>query len=162
MYLGIDLGTSEVKVVLLDNRNHLVATAGTALTVSRPHPRWSEQDPAMWWSATQQAIEQLRAGHPAQFAEVRAIGLSGQMHGAVVLDAADRVLRPAILWNDMRSADECAELTERAPDLHSIAGNLAMPGFTAPKLLWLQKNMNPMSLKPSAPCCCPRTGCACN
>ncbi|GAB7129317.1 xylulokinase [Silvimonas sp. JCM 19000] len=140
MYLGIDLGTSEVKVVLLDNRNHLVATAGTALTVSRPHPRWSEQDPAMWWSATQQAIEQLRAGHPAQFAEVRAIGLSGQMHGAVVLDAADRVLRPAILWNDMRSADECAELTERAPDLHSIAGNLAMPGFTAPKLLWLQKH----------------------
>ncbi|MBB5190478.1 xylulokinase [Silvimonas terrae] len=140
MYLGIDLGTSEVKVVLLDSRNNIVASAGTTLTVSRPHPRWSEQDPAAWWDATVDAIDKLRAAHPAQFAEVRAIGLSGQMHGAVVLDAADQVLRPAILWNDMRAADECRELTELAPDLHQIAGNLAMPGFTAPKLLWLRRH----------------------
>ncbi|WP_035056396.1 xylulokinase [Andreprevotia chitinilytica] len=140
MYLGIDLGTSEVKVVLLNEDNRVVASAGVALTVSRPHPRWSEQDPAAWWQATCDAIDQLHASHPAQFAEVRAIGLSGQMHGAVTLDAQDRVLRPAILWNDMRAADECRELTERAPDLHAIAGNLAMPGFTAPKLLWLAKH----------------------
>ncbi|MDR3428650.1 xylulokinase [Silvimonas sp.] len=140
MYLGIDLGTSEVKVVLLDNRNNMIATSGAALTVSRPHPRWSEQDPAAWWTATVDAIDNLRAAHPNRFAEIRAIGLSGQMHGAVVLDAQDKVMRPAILWNDMRSADECRELTERAPNLHAIAGNLAMPGFTAPKLLWLRKH----------------------
>ncbi|CAH2915965.1 MAG: Xylulose kinase (EC [uncultured Paraburkholderia sp.] len=82
----------------------------------------------------------MRAKHPDEFAQIRGIGLSGQMHGAVLLDAEDRVLRPAILWNDMRSDKECAELTERAPDLHSVAGNLAMPGFTAPKLLWVARH----------------------
>ncbi|OXH82272.1 xylulokinase, partial [Burkholderia multivorans] len=86
------------------------------------------------------ALATLRERHPDAFAQVRGIGLSGQMHGAVLLGRDDRVLRPAILWNDMRSADECALLTERAPDLHALAGNLAMPGFTAPKLLWVAKH----------------------
>ena len=140
MYLGIDLGTSEVKVLLLSADARVLATAGSPFHVSRPHPRWAEQDPADWWRGTCEAIAKLRAVCPDAFAQVRGIGLSGQMHGAVLLDAVDRVLRPAILWNDMRSVEECAELTRRAPELHDIAGNLAMPGFTAPKLLWVARH----------------------
>lgn len=140
MYLGIDLGTSEVKVLLLATDGRVVGTAGAPFQVSRPHPRWSEQDPESWWQGTRDAIAALRAQHPQAFAQVRGIGLSGQMHGAVLLDAQDRVLRPAILWNDMRSVDECVELTARAPRLHQIAGNLAMPGFTAPKLMWVARH----------------------
>ncbi|MGI4717958.1 MAG: xylulokinase [Janthinobacterium lividum] len=140
MYLGIDLGTSEVKLLLMGETGEPVATAGVPLTVSRPRPQWSEQDPAQWWSATQAAIRQLRAAHGAALARVRAIGLSGQMHGAVLLDASDRVLRPAILWNDGRSHRECGLLTEREPRLPAITGNLAMPGFTAPKLAWVARH----------------------
>lgn len=140
MYLGIDLGTSEVKLLLMGEAGEPVATAGVPLTVSRPRPQWSEQDPAQWWSATRAAIGQLRAAHGAALARVRAIGLSGQMHGAVLLDAADRVLRPAILWNDGRSHRECGLLTEREPRLPAITGNLAMPGFTAPKLAWVARH----------------------
>jgi xylulokinase len=136
MYLGIDLGTSEVKVLLLDAAGAIVGTAGEPLTVSRPHPGWAEQAPDDWWQATCVAIGKLRSAVPEAFAATRAIGLSGQMHGAVLLDAHDRVLRPAMLWNDTRSTAECVELTRRVPGLHAIAGNLAMPGFTAPKLLW--------------------------
>jgi xylulokinase len=140
MYLGIDLGTSEVKVLLLAASGRVIGTAGSPFTVSRPHQRWAEQNPADWWEGTRTALFALREKHPDEFAQVRGIGLSGQMHGAVLLDAQNRVLRPAILWNDMRSVDECAELTARAPDLHRIAGNLAMPGFTAPKLLWVARH----------------------
>ncbi len=140
MYLGIDLGTSEVKLLLLDGRGHTIGSAGNTLTLANPQPLWSEQAPADWWTATQAAVATLRAAHPDEFAQVRAIGLSGQMHGAVLLDAADNVLRPAILWNDGRCHAECAELEAAAPALHAIAGNLAMPGFTAPKLLWVKKH----------------------
>jgi xylulokinase len=140
MYLGIDLGTSEVKVLLLASDARVIGTAGSPFTVSRPHPRWAEQNPADWWAGTRTALFKLRDQHPDAFAQIRGIGLSGQMHGAVLLDNEDRVLRPAILWNDMRSVDECDELTARAPDLHRIAGNLAMPGFTAPKLLWVARH----------------------
>jgi xylulokinase len=140
MYLGIDLGTSEVKVLLLAADGRVLGTAGSPFSVSRPHPRWSEQNPADWWEGTCIALAKLRDAHRDAFAQVRGIGLSGQMHGAVLLDDADRVLRPAILWNDMRSVDECDELTRRAPRLHDIAGNLAMPGFTAPKLLWAARH----------------------
>jgi xylulokinase len=140
MYLGIDLGTSEVKVVLIDETGSIVGSAGAPLQVSRPQPRWSEQDPADWWQATNAAIHSLRKQCFAHFPLVRGIGLSGQMHGAVLLDSGNRVLRPAILWNDVRSDVECDELTHRAPALHAIAGNLAMPGFTAPKLLWVKKH----------------------
>ncbi|WP_186053404.1 xylulokinase [Burkholderia gladioli] len=137
MYLGIDLGTSEVKVLLLSPDGKVVGTAGTPFTVSRPHPRWAEQHPEDWWQGTREALAALRAKYPAEYAQVRGIGLSGQMHGAVLLDREDRVLRPAILWNDMRSDEECSTLTRRAPELHRLAGNLAMPGFTAPKLIWV-------------------------
>jgi xylulokinase len=140
MYLGIDLGTSEVKLLLLDGESRIIGAAGSALTLSAPEPLWSEQNPTDWWRATGEAVSKLRAAHPAEFAAVRGIGLSGQMHGAVLLDEADAVLRPAILWNDGRSHAECSELTSAAPRLHEIAGNLAMPGFTAPKLLWVRKH----------------------
>jgi xylulokinase len=141
MYLGIDLGTSEVKAVVIDGEGQLLALAGTPLSVSRPHPRWSEQAPQQWWQATCDTLASLREQlGAAVFAQIRAIGLSGQMHGAVLLDAHDQVLRPAILWSDSRSTEECAELTRRAPDLHALAGNLAMPGFTAPKLLWVAQH----------------------
>lgn len=140
MFLGIDLGTSEVKVVLLQDNHQILAVASHKLALSRPQPHWSEQDPGEWWSATGAAVQAVRAKAPGAFAAVRAIGLSGQMHGATLLDAADRVLRPAILWNDTRASAECAELTERCPELVGIAGNLAMPGFTAPKLAWVARH----------------------
>lgn len=140
MYLGLDLGTSELKAVLLDAHHHLVATAGQALSLQRPQPLHSEQHPADWWAACDQVLQQLAASHPQAMAAVRAIGLSGQMHGAVLIDAQGQVLRPAILWNDGRSAAECTELERRVPDLHRLTGNLAMPGFTAPKLLWVARH----------------------
>lgn len=140
MYLGLDLGTSELKLLLLDAEHRIVATTGEPLTVQRPQPLWSEQNPSDWWAACDRAMARLAAGQPAAMRAVRAIGLSGQMHGAVLVDAADQVLRPAILWNDGRSSAECAELEAACPALHAIAGNLAMPGFTAPKLLWVKKH----------------------
>ncbi len=140
MYLGIDLGTSELKLLLLDDRHRVVATMAEPLVVSRPQPQWSEQHPDLWWQALDAAMLRLAAAQPAELAAVRAIGLSGQMHGAVLLDAADAVLRPAILWNDGRSGAQCRALEAALPQLHAIAGNLAMPGFTAPKLLWLREH----------------------
>ena len=138
--LGIDLGTSELKLALVDAQGALIASAGAPLTVSRPHPHWSEQDPQDWWDALVIAASALRAKHPEAWSAVKAIGLSGQMHGAVLLDGVRRVLRPTILWNDTRSAAQCDELVRRLPSLPLIAGNLAMPGFTAPKLLWVAEH----------------------
>lgn len=137
MYLGIDLGTSEVKVLLLAEDHEVVATASSALDISRPMPGHSEQAPESWWQATRMALAELRTTHPGQLAAVRAIGLSGQMHGAVLLDSANRVLRPAILWNDTRSAAQCEAMMAEMPELAALGGSLAMPGFTAPKLRWV-------------------------
>ena len=140
MYLGIDLGTTELKLLLLDDGHRVIATAAQPLTLSRPQPLWSEQAPHEWWQALDAAMQRLRASHATGLQAVRAIGLSGQMHGAVLLDAGDQVLRPAILWNDGRSGAQCAALEAALPDLHRVAGNLAMPGFTAPKLLWVREH----------------------
>lgn len=140
MFLGIDSGTSAIKVVLVDERQRQVDQAGSPLTVQRPHPSWSEQDPESWWQAVCNCLDDLRRRRAVELAEVRAIGLAGQMHGAVLLDGSDRVLRPAILWNDGRSAPQCATLERREPRSRRITGNLAMPGFTAPKLLWVAEH----------------------
>lgn len=137
MFLGVDIGTSGVKAVLLDEAGRLAGQATSPLTVSRPRPLWSEQAPDDWSRAATLAVQAL---DPALRRRVRAVGLAGQMHGAVLLGADDRPLRPAILWNDGRSFAECAELEAACPDLRAIAGNLAMPGFTAPKLLWVRKH----------------------
>ena len=135
MYLGIDIGTSCVKAVIVDDHNRVVDQASAALTVSRPHLLWSEQDPADWWAATNGAVAALNG--EARRA-VRAVGLAGQMHGATLLGKDRRALRPAILWNDGRSGAECAALESRVSELGQITGNRAMPGFTAPKLDWVR------------------------
>ena len=140
MFLGIDLGTSELKLLLLSPAHAVLATAHAPLGVSRPQPLWCEQVPADWWQALEAAMAQLGQSHPHALAEVRGIGLSGQMHGAVLLDAHDAVLRPAILWNDGRSAAQCEALMRAVPGLTQITGNLAMPGFTAPKLEWVREH----------------------
>ncbi|MDA4844558.1 xylulokinase [Hoeflea poritis] len=139
MYLGIDLGTSGVKALIIDGAQKIVASATADLKVSRPAPGWSEQDPADWISATGAAVGKLRQKHPAEIAEVKGIGLSGQMHGATLLDPADRVLRPCILWNDTRAHEEAA-LLDADPQFRAISGNIVFPGFTAPKLMWVRNN----------------------
>jgi xylulokinase len=131
------IGTSSVKAVQVDAAGSVKAVASRALDVSHPNPMWSEQNPDSWVEATIGAVDELTSTHPVAVAAVRGVGLSGQMHGATLLDAAGTPLRPAILWNDGRSHAECRELEARLPALHSIAGNLVMPGFTAPKLLWV-------------------------
>ncbi len=135
MFLGIDIGTSGVKAVVIDRDGSIAAQGTAALTVQRPHPLWSEQDPDAWWQATDAAVRAL----PADVRRaVRGVGVAGQMHGATLLGADDRPLRPAILWNDGRSFAECEELERAVPALRDIAANIAMPGFTAPKLLWVK------------------------
>jgi len=139
MYLGIDLGTSSVKSVLMDDDQQVLASTSSALQISRPHSGWSEQDPESWWQATCDTLDQLKDSHPQALSQVKGIGLSGQMHGATLLDKNDKVLRPAILWNDSRSEAQCRRLEANCPDSRELSGNIAMPGFTAPKLLWVQE-----------------------
>ncbi len=137
MFLGIDIGTSGVKAVLLADDGGIAAQGSAPLDVSRPHSLWSEQNPDDWWHATCAAVLALPAD---QRAKVRGVGLSGQMHGATLLGADDKPLRPAILWNDGRSHAECAAIEAAEPATHAITGNLAMPGFTAPKLAWVKNH----------------------
>nr|WP_314256334.1 xylulokinase [uncultured Devosia sp.] len=140
-YLGIDIGTSGVKALLIDAHGRALGEASAAAVEPvRPHPGWSEQNPADWWKATLEAIDKLKATHGNELAKVRGIGLSGHMHGATLLGRNDEVLRPAILWNDGRSANECREMEEALPSLRQIAGNIAAPGFTAPKIAWVRKH----------------------
>lgn len=136
MFLGIDIGTPAVKAVLINETGAIVGESSKQLDVSRPKPLWSEQNPDDWWDAASAAV--LELDH-AERGAVRAIGLAGQMHGATLLDASDRPLRSAILWNDGRSEAECAELEAAEPRSREITANMAFAGFTAPKLLWMQK-----------------------
>ena len=138
VYLGIDLGTSGVKAIVVDAEQAVSASFTAPLTVSRPRPLWSEQDPRDWWQATDDAVRAVLRDVDSR--AVEAVGLAGQMHGATLLADDDTVLRPAILWNDGRSARACARLVEREPRLPAITGNLAMPGFTAPKLVWVAEH----------------------
>ncbi len=135
---GIDVGTSGVKGVAIDPAGAVAAVAESGYRLSTPRPGWAEQDPADWWRATESVLAELRraAGEPV------GIGLSGQMHGLVALDRSDAVLRPAILWNDQRTGAQCAEIERRIglERLIELTGNRALPGFTAPKLLWLREH----------------------
>jgi xylulokinase len=139
MYLGLDLGTSGVKALLMDGGQKVIGSGHGALDVSRPHSGWSEQDPADWIRATEEAVGELKAKHAAELAAVKGIGLSGQMHGATLLGNDDDVLRPCILWNDTRSHAEAAKL-DADPRFRKITGNIVFPGFTAPKLAWVKNN----------------------
>ncbi len=139
MYLGLDLGTSGVKAMLIDGDQKIIGSATGSLDVSRPHSGWSEQEPAQWIRATEEAVTGLKAKFPKELAAVKGIGLSGQMHGATLLDAEDKVLRPCILWNDTRSYEEAAAL-DANPIFRKLTGNIVFPGFTAPKLVWVKNN----------------------
>ena len=136
MYIGLDLGTSGLKGVLIDDDQRVLADATAPLTVSRPHDGWSEQRPSDWIAAAESVMDAL-AVHG--LGRVQGIGLSGQQHGATLLDAADEVLRPCMLWNDTRSAHEAADL-DADPMFRRIGGNIIFPGFTAPKVDWVRNN----------------------
>ena len=137
MFIGLDLGTSGLKAVLINDGQAIVAEATAPLEAARPAPGWSEQAPADWLDAADAAMQALAAQAP--LASVRGIGLSGQMHGATLLDADDQVLRPCILWNDTRSAQEAVGL-DANPRFRALTGNIVFPGFTAPKLVWLARH----------------------
>ena len=139
MFLGIDIGTSGVKAVLIDENDRALAEANAPLVVQRPHPLWSEQDPEAWWNATERVLDEIAAHHRGLMSGVRAMGLSGQMLGVTLLDGAERPLRPAMLWNDGRAGAECGTLEVTIPGFADLVGCRAMPGFPAPKLLWLSR-----------------------
>lgn len=132
---GIDVGTTAVKALAVSPTGDVLARAERGYPLSTPHPGWSEQDPDDWVRAAESALDELGPG-------LDGIGLSGQMHGLVCLDSADNVLRPAILWNDQRTGAQCAEIERRIGlgRLIELTGNRALPGFTAPKLLWLREH----------------------
>ncbi|RDV25590.1 xylulokinase [Alteromonas aestuariivivens] len=138
MFIGIDLGTSGVKTIITDATGAVVASAKAPLDVSIPRPLWSEQNPEDWWQATLKSLDELASTH--NLGSVQAIGLAGQMHGATLLDKQHKVLRPAILWNDGRSESQCQQIEAQVPNAREVTGNLVMPGFTAPKLLWVKQN----------------------
>ena len=139
MYLGIDTGTSSVKVVLIDASQQLIGSHSEPLALDRPEPGWSEQDPDSWVAGTSAGIDDLVRRFPDEMSSVRGIGLSGQMHGATLLDRADRPLRPCILWNDGRASEEAAEL-DADEQFRRITGNIVFAGFTAPKILWVERH----------------------
>ena len=138
MYLGLDLGTSGLKAVVIDDSGRVVITRTAALETQTPQANWVEQDPESWWQATVAVMADL--GREIDLTLIQAIGLAGHMHGAVLLDSAGQVLRPCILWNDGRSAEECRLLEASLADFRERSGNIAMPGFTAPKLLWVKRH----------------------
>lgn len=140
--LGIDVGTSGAKAVLIDAGGALVGSATEEYPLSTPRPLWSEQDPHDWWQGTQRAIRRVVEESGVARDAIAALGLTGQMHGAVFLDAQDEVIRPAMLWNDGRTGPQCDEITRRVGErrLLEIAGNPALTGFQAPKVLWLREH----------------------
>ena len=140
MYLGLDFGTSSVKGVLLDAKQKIIATASSPLKVQRPHPGWSEQNPDDWWKSANKVVAQLKAAKPKAVAAVEGIGLSGQQHGATLVDKDGKPLRPCILWNDARSFKECDDIMNGTPEVVEHSGNIVLAGYTAPKLLWVKKH----------------------
>ncbi len=137
-YLGIDLGTSGLRALLLAEDGSVLGSAERSCTSEHKHPGWSEQDPADWVAALEGAVAALRDAHP-EFADLRAVGVAGHMHGATLLDSAGDVIRPCILWNDTR-ADTEAQHLDALPGIRETSGNIVFPGFTAPKLLWVKEH----------------------
>jgi len=141
MYIGIDIGTSGVKSLLIDESQNIIATAHHSIKISRPHTGWSEQNPEDWIEATKATLDSIKQSHAKQMSAILGIGLSGQMHGATLLGKKDEILRPCMLWNDTRSNIEAAKL-DNNPEFQKISGNIVFPGFTAPKVFWV-KNHEP-------------------
>jgi xylulokinase len=142
LFLGLDISTTGAKALLINEKGDVVSSATAPLTLSVPHPLWSEQDPHDWWIGISTSIRQAMVEAGVSGSAVTAIGLTGQMHGLVLLDEQGEVLRPAILWNDQRTGAQCDEIRSRLGKEHliQITGNDALPGFTAPKILWVQQN----------------------
>lgn len=141
--LGIDIGTSGCKVILVDQNGTVCGTSTAPYPLSRPQPGWTEQEPADWWNGCVQALRALTEQHDAAPRDIVGIGLSGQMHSLVILDRQNRMIRPAILWNDQRTQQQCDELTEEAGGLEALLGetnNMMLTGYTGGKLLWLREN----------------------
>ncbi|MBT4567318.1 MAG: xylulokinase, partial [Marinovum sp.] len=139
MYLGLDLGTSGLRALLVEEHGSIIGSAEAGYGVKHPHSGWSEQNPADWTVACEKAMASLRATFPAAFSELRAIGVSGHMHGATILDSAGQVLRPCMLWNDTRAHEEAKSL-DAISKFREVSGNIVFPGFTAPKVMWLAKH----------------------
>ncbi len=143
IYLGIDIGTSGTKTIAVHVDGAILASATVEYPLSTPKPGWSEQDPQHWWQATVEGVQRVLKSGKFKASDVKGIGLSGQMHGSVFLDAKHEVIRPALLWNDQRTAAECTEIEEKAGGrkaLIKLVANPALTGFTAPKILWLRNN----------------------
>jgi xylulokinase len=142
LFIGIDVGTTGAKVILIDPSGHLIAETTSGYPLSIPRPLWAEQDPREWWSASARGIKEVIAAAQVAPEAVAAVGLTGQMHGLVLLDDRGEVLRPAILWNDQRTAEECAAITERVGEkrILELTGNPILPGFTAPKIEWVRRH----------------------
>ncbi len=141
--LGIDVGTSGTKTLAIDETGAILASASAEYPCDHPRPGWSEQHPELWWDATVKTLEKVLNTGKFGPGDVAGIGLSGQMHGSVFLDEAGKVIRPALLWNDQRTAAECAEIESRAGGREALVrmvANPALTGFTAPKLLWVRKH----------------------
>lgn len=139
MFVGLDLGTSGLRALVIDDAQQVICAYEASYDTARPHPGWSEQAPADWTAACIAVFDQLRAGRPDLAAAIRGIGVSGHMHGATLLDKSGAVLRPCMMWNDTRSADQAARL-DATPGFRDKSGNIVFPGFTAPKLLWVAEN----------------------
>lgn len=142
MMIGIDIGTTGAKAILCNEKGEVLASALAEYPLYSPFPLWSEQNPVDWWQGTQQSLRQLLVSSSVQSGQIAGLGLTGQMHGAVFLDQADQVIRPALLWNDQRTASECEEITRKVgyERLIEIAGNPALTGFQAPKIVWLRNH----------------------
>lgn len=141
--IGIDVGTSGTKTLAIDESGKILASASSEYPCSHPRPGWSEQDPELWWAATKETLRAVLSAGAFKPTDVAGVGLSGQMHGSVFLDADGQVVRPALLWNDQRTAAECAEIEERAGGREALirmVANRALTGFTAPKLLWVRRH----------------------
>ena len=139
MYIGIDLGTSGVKAILIDHNQNILSVANAELKVDSPHDGFSEQNPHDWIKATENCLSELQKSQPKEFSATISMGISGHMHGATLIDKKGDVIRPCILWNDTRSHQECLEFENQAFNVREISGNITMPGFTAPKLNWIKK-----------------------
>jgi len=141
-FLGIDTSTTSSKALLIDSNGQVIAVASSPHTLQTPRPLWSEQNPSEWWDAVSASIKSVLEKAGVSGERIAAVGLTGQMHGLVLLDEAGNVLRPAILWNDQRTQSQCDEIHQRIgrEKFIQITGNVALTGFTAPKILWVQEN----------------------
>ena len=141
-FLGLDVSTTGSKALLIDQKGEVIGTASSAHMLSSPKPLWSEQDPGEWWQAVIKSVQTVIAQTQINSAEIEAVGLTGQMHGLVLLDEDGQVLRPAILWNDQRCQAQCDQIHDRIgrERFIQISGNVALTGFTVPKILWVAEN----------------------